>query len=138
MRIDEERLGDITILTVHGEIDARTMPDANEVLAELFKTMRVRIVINLKHVEIVTSTMISFLIDAAKRTRNYGGDAVLTNPTRLLKSSLKALDILDFFKIFDDDAAAVAHFRDAALDDTEEKVETEEEPPKKKRWFGRG
>ena len=54
-----------------------------------------------------------------------------------MQRSLKALDITDFFKIFPDDAEAVAHFRNAALDDTEENVKTVEEP-KKKRWFGKG
>ena len=42
---------------------------------------------DLSGMEIVTSTGVSFLIDAAKRTRGLGGDVVLSNPTRLLKAS---------------------------------------------------
>lgn len=119
MHIDERREGDVTILTIVGEIDARTLPDAHAKLAELFKTLRIYLVFNFSDMELVTSTGISFLIDAAKRARALGGDAVLCNPPRLLVQSLKALRIGDHFKTFPDDQRAVWYFRDRDLDDTQ-------------------
>ena len=111
MRIDEQQVGNVTVLTVHGEFDARTAPEAHGKLDELFETLRVRIVINLQGVEIVTSTAISFLIDAAKRTRKHDGDAVLSQPTRLLSKTLATVGIGTYFEMFDSDEEAVAYFR---------------------------
>ena len=126
MHIDEQRDGDVSILTIVGEIDARTLPDAQAKLEELFKTMRSKFVFNFASTELVTSTGISFLIDAAKRARALGGDAVLCNPPRLLVQSLKMLRIGDHFETFPDDERAVWHFRDRDLDDTH--VPDEDQP----------
>lgn len=111
MRIDEQQIGDVTILTIHGEFDARTAPEAHRMLDSLFETLRVRLVLNLTGVEIVTSTAISFLIDAARRTRKYDGDAVLSQPTQLLQKTLAAVGIGNYLEMFDSDEAAVAYFR---------------------------
>ena len=118
MRIDEEQAGDVSILTVVGELDARTLPDAHEKLASLLKVLRTRLVFDLSGMEIVTSTGVSFLIDAAKRTRELGGDAVLSNPTRLLQGTLKSLKIGDYFRVFPTRKEAVWYFRDRELEDT--------------------
>ena len=111
MRIEEQHIGNVSILTVHGEFDARTAPEACRTLDKLFETLRVRLVINLEGVEIVTSTAISFLIDAAKRTRKHGGDAVLSEPTKLLRKTLATVGIGNYLEMFDSNEAGVAYFR---------------------------
>lgn len=133
MRIDEEREGDISILTIAGELDARTLPDAHEKLAELLKVLRSRLVFDLSGMEIVTSTGISFLIDAAKRCRELGGDAVLANPTRLLEGTLKSLKIEDYFQVFPTRQQAVSYFHDRDLDDTQ----APEPPAPRPSWWSR-
>ncbi|MHC5051820.1 MAG: STAS domain-containing protein [Planctomycetota bacterium] len=137
MRIDEEQTGDISVLTIVGELDARTLPDAHEKLAELLKVLRVRLVFDLSGMEIVTSTGITFLIDAAKRTRELGGDAVLSNPTRLLQGTLKSLKIADYFKIFPNNKEAVWYFRDRELEDTQVPDPPAPRPGWWSRLFGR-
>jgi anti-sigma B factor antagonist len=119
VRIDEEQAGEISILTVVGELDARTLPDAHEKLASLLKVLRTRLVFDLSGMEIVTSTGVSFLIDAAKRTRELGGDAVISNPTRLLQRTLESLKFDEFFKVFPTRKEAVWYFRDLELEDTQ-------------------
>ena len=86
--------------------------------------------------EIVTSTGVSFLIDAAKRTRELGGDVVLSNPTRLLQGTLKSLKIDDYFEVFPTREEAVRYYRDRDLDDTE--VPDPPDPPGPRRgWLSR-
>jgi anti-anti-sigma factor len=133
VRIDEEQVGDVSVLTIDGELDARTLPDAAEKLDELIKVLRVRLVFDLSGMEIVTSTGIAFLIDAAKRTRKLGGDTVISSPTHLLQGTLKSLKIEDFFKIFPTSKEAVWYFRDRELEDTE----VPEPPSPRRGWFSR-
>ena len=111
MEIGEERIGEVTVLSVVGEFDARTAPQAHAKLDGLMEHLRTRLVFNVSGLEIVTSTAISFLLDAAKRTRKFGGDAVLTEAPQLLMKSLRSLDVGDYFQTFDSDDAALAHFK---------------------------
>jgi anti-sigma B factor antagonist len=136
VRVDEEQAGDVSILTIVGDLDARTLPDANEKLDSLLKILRIRLVFDLSGMEIVTSTGVSFLIDAAKRTRELGGDVVLSNPTRLLQGTLKSLKIDDYFEVFPTREEAVRYYRDRDLDDTE--VPDPPDPPGPRRgWLSR-
>jgi len=118
MEFEADHRGDVSIIRIGGELDAKTLPDATAAIDELFKSMRTRIVINLSGVPIVTSTAISFLVTAAQRARKHGGDAVVSEPTKLLRKSLKLLDLDRFFEIFDEDAQAVTHFKEIDLEDT--------------------
>ena len=136
MRVDEEQAGDVSILTIVGDLDARTLPDANEKLDSLLEVLRIRLVLDLSGMEVVTSTGVSFLIDAAKRTRELGGDVVLSNPPRLLKGTLKSLKIDDYFEVFPTHEEAVRYFRDRELDDT--RVSDPPDPPAPRRgWLSR-
>jgi len=127
MRIDEERFGEVTVLTVHGDFDARTAPLAHEKLDDLLMHFRARLVIDVSGLDIVTSTAISFLVDAAKRTRNMRGDTFLAQPPRLLVTSLRSLEIGDYFEIFNSNEEAVARYAEIAA---QEKQHTEAETKK--------
>jgi len=111
MEIREERIGEVSVLTVVGEFDARTAPQAHAKLDGLMEHLRTRLVFNVSGLEIVTSTAISFLLDAAQRTRKFGGDAVLSEAPNLLMKSLRSLDVGDYFQTFDSDDEALAHFK---------------------------
>ncbi|MHC4956546.1 MAG: STAS domain-containing protein [Planctomycetota bacterium] len=139
MKIGEQRFDDVTVVAIAGDFDARTAPHAHEKLDSLLEQFDSRLVFNLSGLDIVTSTAISFLIDAAKRARKMGGDAVLSQPTRLLQTSLNSLDIGDYFQSFESDADAVAHFR--ALKSRAEKEAAEEatrHPDEKRPWWRLG
>ena len=70
VNIEETRIDEVTtVLTITGEFNAVTQPVALEKLDELIRGMRVRVVVNLGRIEVVTSTAISFLVDSARRTR---------------------------------------------------------------------
>jgi len=132
MRIDQQKAGDVTILTISGDFDAHTAPQANECLDELIKGLHSKLVFNLGGVDIVTSTAIGFLVDAAKRTRRLGGDVVLIEPQPLFRKTLDMLKIGDYFQAFASHAEAATYFRDRTMEDT---VNPTKEP-KQKGWFG--
>ena len=126
------------MLAISGEFDARTAPEAHAKLDGILEHLRKQIVINVSGMEIVTSTAISFLIDAAKRTRKLGGDAVLSQPPRLLLSSLKSLGAGEHFATFDSDDAALEHFRHVAKRaESQQEADTADEGQRPWWRFGR-
>ena len=109
MKIEERLVDDIAILAISGDLDAHNIPDANERLDAHLKTLRCRLVFNLSGLDIVTSTAIGFLVDAARRTRKLGGDTVVSEPTRLFQKTMDMLQAGAVFKAFPSDDEAVAY-----------------------------
>ena len=131
MEIGETRDGDVTILAIRGEFDAHTAPEAHEKIDALIKELRVRVVFDVAGIPIVTSTAIGYFIDAAKRTRRLGGDAVLTGTSRLLLQTMEALRIQEVLQTFPSVADAVAHFRSLGPAEVPEEATR---PRKRKLW----
>ncbi len=109
MQIDERLVDDVAILAISGDLDAQNISDANERLDAHLKTLRCRLVFNLSGLDIVTSTAIGFLVDAARRTRKLGGDTVVSEPTRLFQKTMDMLHAGEVFKTFPSDNEAVAY-----------------------------
>lgn len=112
MRLTEESDGDVTIVGFLGELDGSTLPQANDKLDSLIRALRIRLVFDLDGLEVITSTAISFFLDATRRLRTLNGEVVLSRPTRLFKRTTEALKIDSQFKVFDDNEQALAHFRE--------------------------
>lgn len=137
MKITETQFGDVTVLAICGDFDGYSLPLAQRKLNELIRSMRVRLVVNLRDLEIVTSTAVGFLADAAHRTRRLGGETLVTEVSRLF---LRVVDTLQFgtcITVFDTDELAIAQFgrlaeqRTAAL----EADKTASDPPPRLQRF---
>jgi anti-sigma B factor antagonist len=112
MKIDEERVGDVTILAFVGEFDNHYVPDAVEKLDGLFKKeLRLQLVFDLSKLDFITSSGLSFFIDSVKRVRRLDGDLVVSRPSRLLKKTVETLDVGEFFTVYASNEEAIAHFR---------------------------
>ncbi|HZT66665.1 MAG TPA: STAS domain-containing protein [Acidimicrobiales bacterium] len=82
IRIDEA--GDYTVCRPHGELDAFTVSQFRESLAEL--STRSRLVIDLSEVPFIDSAGLGALIGGIRRTREQGGDvAVACNRATLIR-----------------------------------------------------
>jgi anti-sigma B factor antagonist len=130
MEIGERRIEDVTVLTIAGEFDAHSAPDAHEKLDSLIKELRVRLVYNVAEIPIVTSTAIGYFINAAKRVRRLGGDVVLTGTSKLLLQTMEALRIEEVLKTFPTDEDAIAHFQGLGPVNLDDTVKV----PKKRLW----
>jgi len=135
MQIEELRVGEVTILTVTGDFDARTLPVAAGRLDALLADLKIRIVFNLSSLEIVTSTAIGFLVDASKRARGLGGGLVVSAPSRLFRSTVDTLRIGEVLVMAPSDEEAVEQLQ---LREEAPESETESNVPRGwRRFFGR-
>lgn len=133
MEITERQFGEVTVLAIRGDFDAYSLPQGQQKLSELIKKMQVRLVVNLRDLEIVTSTAVGFLADAARRTRRLGGEVLVTEVSRLF---LRVVDTLQFgscITVFDTDRDALAHFERLAEAREADKVVAD--PPPRRRRF---
>jgi anti-sigma B factor antagonist len=95
--LDSEDRGDLTVLTVAGEVDLYTAPRLKERLSELTGSGRSRLAVDLQGVEFMDSTGLGVLIGALKRCKEAGGTLALVGPREPV---VKVLAITGLDKVF--------------------------------------
>jgi len=112
MRIEERLRGDVTVLSVVGDIamsGSGAMLLADTVRSKVQEGHR-RIVLDLAHVRYVDSAGLGELVQAYSAVRNRGGMMPLLNVTKRLADLLVLTKLLMVFDCFDSEAEALASF----------------------------
>ena len=89
--------GDVTVVSVKGEVDLYTAPSLKERIADLVGAGRVRIAVDLTGVEFMDSTGLGVLIGGLKRSKEAGGSLALVGPREPV---VKVLSITGLDKVF--------------------------------------
>ena len=95
--LETDDRGDLTVVSVKGEVDLYTAPSLKEAIADLVSSGRSKIVVDLAGVEFMDSTGLGVLIGALKRCKEAGGSLALAGPG---ESVLKVLAITGLDKVF--------------------------------------
>jgi anti-sigma B factor antagonist len=77
IRLDQCRDGQVTVVTVAGEIDIFTAPRLRDVLIEQIEAGHVHLVVDVEKVTFLDSTAVAVLIGAWRRVRDHGGRLAL-------------------------------------------------------------
>lgn len=89
--------GDLTVVSVKGEVDLYTAPSLKESVADLVSSGRSRIAVDLGEVDFMDSTGLGVLIGALKRCREAEGALALVAPRDPV---LKVLGITGLDRVF--------------------------------------
>lgn len=73
LHLDHYHEGDVTVVTVAGEVDVLTAPQLRELLLALIDAGRMCLVVNVEQVGFLDSTGLGVLIGAWQRVRGHGG-----------------------------------------------------------------
>jgi anti-sigma B factor antagonist len=111
IHIIEERPGDVTILRMGGrlELDEGDIVFRNHV-DRLVAEGRVKILLDLQHVDRIDSAGMGMLVSKFLSTRKRGGTMKLLHLTRHSDHLLDITRLATIFEIFDDEAEAVGSF----------------------------
>jgi anti-sigma B factor antagonist len=111
LRIDERRIGDVTVLSLTGAL----LVDDGDLafrkrIHDLIDAGRVRLVLDLGGITSIDSSGIGMMVAKLNTVRAAGGDVKLVNMTSRSLRLLGTMKILSVFATFDDEASAVASF----------------------------
>jgi anti-sigma B factor antagonist len=99
------------LVAVSGRVDSATAPKLAEKLSEITESGRFRIILDLSHLDFISSAGLRVLIGTQKNCKRYNrGEVALANIQPNIMSSLELAGFTPFFKIFDDTVAAVGNF----------------------------
>jgi anti-sigma B factor antagonist len=115
VEIDVRKQGKVHVIRMRGQLklgdpveELRTALDS--VLAEGHTS----VVASMGEVPMADSSGIGALIRYQSTLKQKGGAIKLVQPSKLVTQTLKILGLLNMFETFDDEAAAIASFPDAA------------------------
>jgi anti-sigma B factor antagonist len=111
LRIDERRVGDVTVLSLTGAL----LVDDGDLafrkrIHELTDAGRVKLVLDLGGITSIDSSGVGMMVAKLNSVRAAGGDIKLVHMTSRSLRLLGTMKILSVFATFDDEASAVASF----------------------------
>jgi len=111
MKLDEKLQGDITIITIHGNLvgtcEADTLHGAIE---NLVKEGRLKIVLDMSDVDWMGSLCIGAIMREIISVRRNGGDIYLAGLSRKVRRIFQITKLDDIIRIFPTTGAAIERF----------------------------
>ena len=114
MQLEERNAGDVVIIKVIGDITLNKGGDVllKDKVQSLLQQGKKKLLIDLSSVSYVDSAGLGELVQAYATTKNRGGSLKLLNVTKRLKDLLVITRLLTIFDAHDDEAAALASFKE--------------------------
>jgi anti-sigma B factor antagonist len=110
MEIQSKLVGEITVLSLNGSIDAMTAPKITEYINAIIQQGNTNLVADFSGVDYTSSAGLRVLLGAIKETRSRSGDMRLASVQPDVLKVLNLSGFTNILKIFDDRDAAVASF----------------------------
>jgi len=99
-----------SIRVLRGELDRFNVTEVRSAIDALIEGGEKSIVLNLEDLRFIDSGGLSFLLDMRERLPKLGGEMVISNPSKLFRSTISALKADQIFRIFQDDDSTLAYF----------------------------
>jgi anti-sigma B factor antagonist len=110
MNINAERVDNVTVMTLTGNLDATTADLVTETVTGELGEKHTNMVIDLSGVDFMSSSGLRSILAAAQEARNKGGDLRLAGANKHVKRVLDFSGFTKIMKYYDTAADAVADF----------------------------
>ncbi len=111
LEVQTERVNAHTaVVTLIGEMDVYTTPQAREAMLHLIADGYYHLVVNLQGTEYLDSTALGVLVGTLKRVREQGGDLRLVAPSPRVRRLLEITRLINVFPIDATEQEATAYF----------------------------
>lgn len=100
LNISHTQTGDVTVVTIRGDLDGQTAGEAQQHMAPLLVPGS-KIVLDLSGVEFLSSAGLRILLSAYRQLAQIGGRLVLSGPSEDLKDTLTITGLLRFLSCYD-------------------------------------
>ena len=119
MDIDWKTEGNVTILTLSGELDTSNLDELKAEMNAQVDEGHIRVCVNLEGVRFINSSHIGNFVAFHKRLAQEDGEMVLSCPSGFLQTTIKTLGLDRVFRVYGSNADAVAHFGGAEAETLE-------------------
>ncbi|GAB4555162.1 MAG: STAS domain-containing protein [Anaerolineae bacterium] len=110
MHISISEMRRVTLIEVSGRVDSTNATKLGESLNEQIDAGRTQLVMDLSHVEYISSAGLREIVSAAKKVRAAGGDLRLASLSPKVKDVLELAGLIELFQTFGTPVEAVGSF----------------------------
>ena len=110
LAIDTDIRQSVSVMQVAGRVDSETAPELDTALTKLLADGRNKIILNLQHVEFLSSAGLRALVKALKGAQGSGGDVRLATVPESIRGILLTVGMMQMFKLFPNNEEAAAGF----------------------------
>ena len=110
MKTEVSQENEVTTVSVNDNVDALTAGNLAKVIGDQIAQGHVNIVVDLIHVEFMSSAGLRTLLGAVKETRSQGGDLRIVSTNPGIDKVLKMSGFHNIAKVFPSTAEAVTSF----------------------------
>ena len=108
--VGRSREGDISVLSLHGYLDAHTAPQFEKAIQEEYDGGRVRIIVNCAGLTYISSAGLGVFMSFIEDVRAGNGDIKICSVTETVYQVFEILGFPSLFDILADQPAAVQRF----------------------------
>jgi anti-sigma B factor antagonist len=106
--LDIRQSGNVCTIKVKGSFKTESVRDFDSALESALASGHINIILDLEAMPVIDSSGIGAVVNALRRTRQFGGDAKLLNPSPFAQKTFKMVGILSLFNVYTTEAEAVA------------------------------
>lgn len=110
MDILEKKMGDVSIISLLGRLDAYGANDVEKKLDSLVDAGQVQLVVNLESLEYISSSGLRVFLAALKKVRKCQGDMKLASLKPFIKEIFDIAGFTQLFTMFGTEESALASF----------------------------
>jgi len=107
MKVERNRVQDVTILKFVGEFDAFNLPTYSQKIDALVEGGETSLIFNLHLLTFINSSALGYLLKVKKRAQELGGDLILVQPSKFIRKTLLTLGLQEVFSIYETDEDGV-------------------------------
>lgn len=108
--ITNKSSGNISVLSISGELDAHTAPELEKALQELIAAKQHQIIVNFSNLMYISSAGLGVFMAYIEDVRELGGDIKLSNMSPKVYNVFDLLGFPTLYDIVDDETQAFSKF----------------------------
>jgi anti-sigma B factor antagonist len=108
MDLDIRQSGNTCTLKLKGPFKTRSVREFDAALESAVANGCIYFILDLKEMPSIDSSGIGAVVNVLRRTRQFGGDTKLVNPSMFATKTFKMVGILSLFSVFNSEEEAIA------------------------------
>jgi len=110
MKITQEKINDVAVCILDGEVDINTSPELRKACDLLIKNNEKKVLIDLSGATYIDSSGLATIIEMFQRLKKTGGHLRLSSMSEKVKNVFEITKLYKLFEIFDTRDAALKDF----------------------------
>lgn len=108
MDLDIRQRGNICTLKLKGPFKSISVRDFDSALESAIASGHIYLILDMQEMPVIDSSGIGAVVNALRRTKQFGGDTKLLNPSPFAAKTFKMVGILSLFGVFSTEEEAEA------------------------------